>query len=276
MKYKWKYYVIRLAFVLGVLFSSQWCRAQYDVEADSVIMDTSGSIKINIDDTDKEDEAAVDTDEVAEDISHYVPDTPAMRQVPDTVVSRLQQDKDFAYANDPSYWVRKKEKPRGRGFWELLAEWLMSPTVRTIIYILLGGILLFALYRVILVNKLYVFYSSKRKRPAAQETHLSEIEDDRLDEKVAAAIAAGENRQAVRYMYLKALRELNEKGWIRFHPEATNYEYVNQVASYPAGEEFAFLTRVYEYVWYGEFPLGEDRLQRVQQHFNNLYNQIKT
>ncbi len=44
-------------------------------------------------------------------------------------------------------------------------------------------------------------------------------------------------------MYLKALQLLNERQWIRYHADGTNYEYVNQMSGHKLASEFSFLTR---------------------------------
>lgn len=204
-------------------------------------------------------------------------DSFSLREVPDTISDRLKKNKVFAYANDPSYWIKEEEKEEAYrpGFWDRFFEFFSRDAVRAFFYILIALLILFILYRVILVNNLYVFYSSrKNKKIATEEEHVG-IESENLDEKINASIAAQEYRMAVRYLYLKSLRLLNDKGAIRYSSEATNYDYIRQTSGLAIGKDFAYLTRAYEYVWYGEFEINSSQFEILFTNFKNLYSSIK-
>ena len=143
-----------------------------------------------------------------------------------------------------------------------------------IMYGLLIAFFLFIIYRVIVVNNLYMFHRSKKVNHLLDEDE-GHIEDDNLDEKIIRAIDQKEHRMAVRYMYLKSLRLLNDRQWIHFHAQATNYEYVNQMSGHKMSAEFRFLTRIYDYVWYGEFPLTTEQFDLVHNNFLHFYNAVK-
>lgn len=203
-----------------------------------------------------------------------VPAEPELRSVPDTAVNRLKKEEPFAYANDPDYWTKakkKEEEEEDRPRRDPVGDFLSDSSVRTIIYIILGVILVLIIYRIVVVNNLFMTPAS-RKRIEESEEPQTEIDDNNLDTKVQQAIREKNYRLAIRFMYLKTLRSLNEKGWIRYHAQATNNEYINQVHHYGAGNEFRFLTHVYEYVWYGEFALTEEQFNKVQQNFQHFYN----
>ena len=79
---------------------------------------------------------------------------------------------------------------------------------------------------------------------------------------------------AIRYLYLKTLYVLNDKKWIQFHSQATNSEYLNQMSQHKRSQEFRFLTRVYEYVWYGKFEINEQQFVRVYANFKTFQAHI--
>lgn len=232
--------------------------------------------------------AAPDTDVTnvtTEDYEHheakYTPPEPALRQVPDSVVAAMKRDEQYAYANDSDYWTKEKAKDetrsedRRKGFWDYFYEFFQNDGVRTVTYIVLGVLLVLIIYRIIVVNNLYMAGASRRRKEEVIEGEIAEIEDSNLDQKIQAAVQAKQFRPAIRLMYIKALRSLNEKGWIRYHAQSTNYDYMNQVQPYGVGSEFRFMTHVYEYVWYGEFPLTEDQFGKVYQNFQQFFNTIK-
>jgi len=204
-----------------------------------------------------------------------IPEPFVFRDVPDSIAKKIQKQKDFAYANDPGYWVNEPVAENRRGFWDYLYNFFSNVAVRTIIYSLLIAFFLFVIYRLVVVNKLFLFYSSKKAKHNDDEESMN-IEDETLDEKIQKAIDQNDHRMAVRYMYLKALQLLNHRQWIRFHAEATNYEYVNQMRGRKLANEFDFLTRVYDYVWYGEFALTGEQFEIVYNNFRHFYNAVNS
>lgn len=201
---------------------------------------------------------------------------PQLRSVPDSAVNRYKDEKAFRYANDPQYWIRAKEDTNNeaaynKGFWGQVDNFFSNNTVRTIIYIILGVLFLLILYRIVVVNNLFMLPSS-RKRNDATETLENEMDDNNLEAKIEQAIGDNNYRAAIRFMYLKTLQSLNHKGWIRYHAQTTNNEYINQVNAYGVGNEFRFLTHIYEYVWYGEFALTKEQFHKVQQSFQHFVN----
>ncbi len=211
-----------------------------------------------------------------EDSSEQVtrlPDTIAFRSVPDTAVNRLKKEKEFEYANNPVYWIRKKEdQNESKGFGYFLAWLFSSSAVRIFMYLLLAAVIIFTVYRIIINNNL--FYTSSKSIKEAAEDGKNEIEDEALDEKITAAILAKEYRKAVRYSYFKTLRRLDAKGWIRYHAQATNYDYLVQFSKHSLASEFGFLTQAYEYVWYGGFELSEEQFGMVQNNFQKMYKSL--
>lgn len=204
---------------------------------------------------------------------------PELRAVPDSTVNKLKNNKDFEYANNPAFWKKevaeeKKRKRNSASAAEKLNGFFDSDGVRLFFYGLIGALLLWIIYRIIIVNNLFVTRSSKSRQTTEEEVE-EVLDNSSLDARAKAAIAQGNYRAAVRFLYLKTLNGLHEKGWIRYHAQATNYEYLNQVTPYGVGREFRFLTHVYEYVWYGEFSLREDQFNQVHQHFQQFYNSAK-
>jgi hypothetical protein len=216
-----------------------------------------------------------DHDEKMEKVAE--PAAPEFRQVPDTAIQKLKNRKEFAYANDPEFWKPEpkiQNAPR-KGFWDHFYDFFSSDGVKTIVYILVIAFFAFIIYRIVVVNKLYLFYRSGKTK-AVLEGEESDIQDINFDEKIQQAMAARDHRMAVRYMYLKSLKLLNDKQWIRYHADGTNFEYVNQMSGRKLATEFSFLTRIYDYVWYGEFAVTQEQFDIVHKNFSHFYNAVKS
>ncbi|HSZ85304.1 MAG TPA: DUF4129 domain-containing protein [Puia sp.] len=195
-----------------------------------------------------------------------------MRAVPDSVVENLKRSKDFEYANDAAYLAKEplSRSTPGNSFWNVLT----GKIAQIFVYTLLIGVLLFAFYKIIVDNKLYLFYSKPKKTAAAQKNESDDEIPENIDEKIRETLLAKNYRLAVRYMHLKALKLLDEKEWIRFHAQATNHYYASQLKTTAFGKDFQQLTNVYEYVWFGDFKLTEQQADIVQQNFNRFYSEI--
>jgi hypothetical protein len=100
------------------------------------------------------------------------------------------------------------------------------------------------------------------------------VEDD-LEGRLTHFMQIKDYRQTVRYLYLKTLRLLNDRGLIRYHQEATNQEYWRQLSATPQGGPFGDLVLIYEKVWYGEFPLGDALFTRLHQYFEDFYKSVR-
>jgi hypothetical protein len=213
----------------------------------------------------------VNTDTVGQ-AKENIEDSVILRRIPDSVIAAYKKDKNFLYANDDSYWIQKPVQ-RKKNFFDYLVEFITKPFFRWLLYILFGAVILFALYRLIVENKLHMFYSPPKKKitEAAEET---DITYEEVESKIQEAIASGDFRSAIRYLYLKALKKSGDKGFITLNAQATNHEYINQFAGHPGEKEFRILTNVYEYVWYGGFVLTPVQFESLRIQFNHFYSTI--
>ena len=208
-------------------------------------------------------ETAIDTSNLVD--TGRDTDAVSLRTVPDSATDVYKKDRHFAYANDPAYWRHAPEEPNKVADW--LVSVLTSTWFRYFILIALGGLLLFVIIRVMSENNLHVFYRRRKRRTTdgggADE---APVEED-LDERLQHYLGLGDHRQAIRYLYLRSLRGLNQRGLIKQTMQATNHEYLRQLNGTAQERPFRFLTTAYEKVWYGEFALGEMQFQRLYQHF---------
>lgn len=82
-------------------------------------------------------------------------------------------------------------------------------------------------------------------------------------------------RLAIRYYYLLILKTLSLKNHIKFEDDKTNAEYLNEINEKPFNKKFAYTSYLYNYIWYGEFPLNSDKYNKAKHNFTTLLNQIK-
>lgn len=191
-----------------------------------------------------------------------------VRVVPDSVAERMKKEKEFAYANDMSYW--KKQAPRERSglerFFSALSD---SRALKVILYSMLIAAIIYILYQVMVVNNFFIFSRAKRNRLAGDASDNESINEN-LDERIKEAIDNRNYRHAIRFMYLKTLKVLSESNVITLHAKSTNQDYIRQMYKHDHLGQFRQLTRIYEYVWYGEFDPTEAQFDIISTNFNRF------
>jgi hypothetical protein len=195
-----------------------------------------------------------------------------LRSIPDSAIRNLKRQRDFAYANDSSYWKRaaKDANPSDGAFFRLLD----SKGFLYFIYLFLGSVLVYALYKIISENNLRFFY---RKPVRLREGPLAEAElpEEDLDELLKKAMDRHDHRSSTRYLYLKTLRMLETRELIRWHIRTTDEEYARQMDAGPQGENFRRIMGAYEKVWYGKFSLNDQQFARLLQYFQDFHTSIE-
>lgn len=192
----------------------------------------------------------------------------AVRKIPAAVIKKYQSDKAYEYANDPAYWNKKKEPVSSRelGFFE---RFLNPALWRIIGYGLLAFVFLFVIYRLFING---VFYSNRQRQKEKELVTDGFSVPDESDLRAMLQQYRDEKnfRDAIRIQYLLTLRYLESQNRIRLEAKATNQDYLRQMEKDPANAQFAFLTRIYEYAWYGELPVSEQNYQAAEARFNSF------
>ena len=227
------------------------------------IIDSFNDVNNKLTDTNNNNaEANTENNSVAEDSMIF-------RAVPDSVVAAYKRDKDFAYANDPAYWIKEPMKPE-KNFFNF--DWARSPWFRGLLFLLFASLILFTLFKILLENKFNMFYSAGKKNNADINETDEPVEN--LDDKIREHILSGNFRSALRYMYIKALKIASDRELIHFHSKSTNQDYINQLINHPQQKNFSTLAHAYENVWYGGFDLRHEQFESLQGQFENFYKAI--
>jgi hypothetical protein len=196
-----------------------------------------------------------------------------LRKVPDSVLSNSKADKDYAYANDPAYWKSHPDRDNDK-FSQLLFSWATNKWFRRLLFAFLVLVVLFALYKVVVENKLYLFYSSPKKPFREAEPGASESLEN-WDEKIQESIQKNDFRSAIRFMHLKAIKMAADGGILQMQARATNQHYLNQLLNHPQKDHFKFLTRAYEHVWFGRFELTPAQFSALEARFDLFFKTTK-
>lgn len=147
-----------------------------------------------------------------------------------------------------------------------------SVFVQVILWILAGAAVLFILYRLFLSNGLFIRNrEAKAVQEISEEQHVADVQD--FDTLVKQAYRQSDYRMAVRWLFLKTIRQLGDKGHLQPSPDKTNFQYVQQIDANKKNE-FASLVLRYEYVWYGHININREQYEQVELRFQSFFNKI--
>lgn len=143
----------------------------------------------------------------------------------------------------------------------------LGGVVKALFWILVIGGGAFLLFRILKVNMrgLVNKKSDEGKVVIDDALDVDDIESMELDDPIRLAIEQGMYRKATRLLYLKALRELQDRSFIQWKRNKTNRDYLREIKRNELKPIFQDITFIFEYIWYGEFTVDKD-------HFNSAYS----
>ena len=200
-------------------------------------------------------------------------------------IKTYKKDKDF------NYNVQKREKNIFEQFWSWLGRilkkvlsWIfddIKPAVgfiksflQILPYLVLGLLLFFILRFFLNVNS-NNNSSDNENIPSIFTVDEEELIKNRnLEELIANAIEKNELRLAIRFYYLLVLQKLTEKELIIWQQEKTNEDYIREVKTAQIKSDFEETTRLYDFVWYGNFNISETEFLKAENLFKSLTKKI--
>ena len=130
---------------------------------------------------------------------------------------------------------------------------------------------------------IYLMVTGKFQRifaPKPLETpfDFKEIQEDieglNIDLLIEEACKSGNYRLATRWGYLKILKTLAVSNKIIWKPYKTNHDYYAELTGMPFLNDFREVSKIYDYVWYGEMPVDESKYITYLPQFNSLEKSI--
>ena len=103
------------------------------------------------------------------------------------------------------------------------------------------------------------------------EKNLHLVDFEKLIQK---SLDSGENRLTIRYYYLWLLKKMSEKHLIEWDVEKTNSDYLYEIKDEAQKEDFAYLSYLYNNIWYGEFELDEETFAKARNAFEKSIKKI--
>lgn len=164
--------------------------------------------------------------------------------------------------------LKKRKKLDGFNFTD-------SSIVKTLLIILIIGILAFILYFV-LVRYLNFFEErvSEKKLVNIIDNLEDNIHDSDFDQLLKQALNSKSYKPAIRILYLRLIKTLSDKELIKWKRNKTNGHYVREMASNPESSLFTYLTVAYEQAWFSNYDIDETKYNLISEQFTNLLNKL--
>jgi hypothetical protein len=216
------------------------------------------------------------------DVIHYEAPVYKDRKLAKDFKKKYNND-DFVYETKPkpkTWWDRTKE-----AIWRFL-DWLFSgngqsegtTSVWTIVKRIIGGIVIvFVVYmiaRAILNKEGMWIFGRSRKKIGAQDISEEDIHQMDFQKLTDDTKQSGDYRLAVRYYFLWLLKKMADREIIDWHWDKTNSDYLYEIRNTQLKKDFEYLTYVYDYSWYGDFPLDEKAFAKAERTFQKTLNTL--
>ena len=198
-------------------------------------------------------------------IGNTSPDTIYLRRVPARVVDSLKKDDAFWYAD----YVLKKQKDKVDEIKTVNikppSRW-MNMTTLVVILVVFLIILAWYLYKNNIIRKTPAITGREKEEEIPGE----DIFSIHYQNEIEKAINTSNYRFAIRFMFLRVLKNLSLKNIIQYKHDRTNFDYLSQLYSSGYYDDFFQLTRNYEYTWYGKFELSQEAFAMIKKEFENF------
>jgi hypothetical protein len=151
---------------------------------------------------------------------------------------------------------------------------VLAAIVKAIPWIVLGLLLFFIL-------KFFLKVNTKNATDSLETIPIIELSNDeelinnqQLSELIQQAIQEKDYRLAVRFYYLLILQKLTDKELIIWQQEKTNEDFIREVAHLKIASDFTETTRLYDFVWYGNFEINKTEFLKAETLFHTLTKKI--
>ncbi len=142
-----------------------------------------------------------------------------------------------------------------------------------VFYAILLGVVIFILVKVLKTKEGNWFFSKKN---VVVNPEVNPLEEDIHEIDFPTMILQYEQsenyRMAVRYQFLLVLKILTDNEKINWHIEKTNSDYLKEFTDENDRKQFEKIARIFDYIWYGEFPIDKIKYENLIPEFQFFKN----
>ena len=190
-----------------------------------------------------------------------------------SALNSYKTQRDFQYGTDyqtaQSLWDRF-----WRWFWNyfnrLISDAASNNATKNVSILVLTGLIIYLIIKFSGVGVLQLFTGKAKPIPIPYSESLENIHEIDFEPEIEKAIRNLDYRLAVRMLYLKCLKKLSDSGLISWQIDKTNANYIAELVNSGRKDKFTFLTRQFEYIWYGEFNIDQSAFLEIHDDFKDF------
>jgi len=208
-----------------------------------------------------------DTLVVAKGIDFRVPDQKKIEE--------FRNDSRFDYKKverAPSVWDRIKYRIY-KFFRDLFGAAIDSGVPGIIVILVVVLIICLIILKVLGVDYKTVLGRKKIDTPEI-DIYSENVHEMDFDTLISNALKNKDYRLAIRFLYLKNLKFLSDKEIINWNANKTNYSYQYEISNSILRSKFLETTLIFDYIWYGEFSVDEQRFSDINIRMNSFNKMI--
>ena len=203
-------------------------------------------------------------------------------QVDTAQLHQWQANSDFDY--------NEKKMKLNTHLWERLLAWIsekigkvfqpFAPVTNSKTFWDVIGYGIVAIALGLVVSKLVgadlsrLFFRRSKKNKIAYDAVEEDINAIDFGAELNQAIAQHDYRKSVRLYYLQTLKVLADRQHINWQRYKTNRHYWHELRNTNLQQPFNQLTRLFDYIWYGEFQIDDQHFRQAQQAFQTFEQTI--
>ncbi len=187
------------------------------------------------------------------------------------------------YRKDPRFQYKKEE--RGLSWWDrillainnfinnLLGTVAESGMLSIVVLLIIVVVICLIVLKLIGVD--YRTLLGKKELDKSDiDIYIENVHEMNFDALISNALRNKDYRLAVRFLYLKNLKQMSDKDIIEWSSHKTNYSYQYEIQNSLLRSKFLETTLIFDYVWYGEFELDESKFTEVDSRMGDLNKMI--
>lgn len=189
---------------------------------------------------------------------------------------QLISDKAFNYKNELERKdVVRENKPNAfENMLRDIGRFLGNDSLWRVIWIMLGIVAIYVVYKLVLSNEHTLFGRKKKAIDTGAEDGVEQMGISNWEALLQKAVADNDLQLAVRYSYMWLLQMLQESELIEYREDKTNFDYYKELQQTAYKQPFKQISRQYEYVHYGNYPLSAAAYNQYIDLFNNVKKQL--
>ena len=192
-------------------------------------------------------------------------------------------DEDFVY----------EEKTKEKNAWDRFKAWLAdllqnifnfssehtSTKVVVIILktlaVLVVGFVIYLIVKAILNKEgQWIFGKNSNKKVIYDSDIEKQLFVTNFEKLIQDTLTSGQTRLTIRYYYLWLLKKMSEKNIIEWDLEKTNSDYLYEINNENQKSDFAYLSYLYNYIWYGEFEIDQTTFEKAKTAFEKTIRSL--